>query len=114
MNKEQLTRGGRGPVGLPEDVVEVEGVGTVRVRAMNRGEVLNMQSYADKKVSEQYMLSCTLIDPAGMTMEDVADWQAASVAMEIEPVTDKVAHLSGILKDSPKSDVQSDGEQSVD
>ncbi len=52
MDKTLLTRGGRGPVGLPEDDVDlvIDGQAvTVRVRGMNRGEMLMLGKLSDDK-----------------------------------------------------------------
>lgn len=98
---------------LAEADVEIEGVGTVRVRALNRGEVLLIQSLkVGRAAAEQRMLSFGMVDPA-LSEAEVVQWQQASPAGEIEPVSDKIAELSGITKDAAKSDVQSDGEQPV-
>lgn len=113
MDKEALTRGGAGPQGLPTAEVPIPDVGTVTVRALNRGELIEMGKRADRDgqaVAEQYMLSCALLDPAGMTMADVADWQASSVGMEMHDVVLKVNEMSGATKESLKSDLPADGD----
>jgi len=116
VDKEALTRGGAGPKGLPEDDVEIPGIGTVRVRALNRGEMIMVGKLSDtagQQRAEQYMLACALLDPAGMTEADVADWQSSSVGMEIHPVVLRVNELSGATKESLKSDIPSDGDGPV-
>jgi hypothetical protein len=115
VDKEKLTRGGRGPQGLAQDnvdlVIDGETV-TVRVRAMNRGELLYGGKLNDSKGQlemEAYILSSCLIDPE-MSMEDVAAWQSSGGAMECQPAVLKIQQLSGVSKEAAKSDVPGDGE----
>lgn len=111
MDKSKLTRGGAGPVGLPTDTVDVtiDGVvETLLVRGLNRGELLHLGKLSDSKgqaAAERYMLSCALLDPADMTEDDVADWQASAPGMECHSVVMKINALSGAEKDAQKSDV---------
>lgn len=113
MDKTALTRGGAGPVGLPEDDVEIPGVGTVRVRAMNRGELLTAGKIGDEGrnqvAMERYVLSSCMVDPQ-MTLEDVDAWFASAPAMEVQPVVAKINELSGVGKGAAKSDVPGDGD----
>lgn len=114
-SKEALTRGGAGPKGLPEDDVEVPGIGMVHVRALNRGEMIHLGKLSDDKgqaVAEQYMLSCAMLDPQ-MTQEDIADWQTSGPGMEMHPVVMKINALSKATQEDHKSDLPGDGEQPV-
>jgi len=111
-----LTRGGAGPQGLPQDDVEIPGVGTVRVRAMNRGELLmagKLNEDKGQQAMEAYVLSACLLDPE-MTLDDVAAWQTSGAAMECQPVVAKINELSGVGKDAQKSAVAGDGDGPVD
>lgn len=109
MDKERLTRGGRGPQGLPVDTIDIEVDGeveTLTVRGLNRGEMITLGKLSDdegQEVAERYMLSCALIDPADMTREDVAAWQESSPGMEMHPVIQLVNALSGAGKVAEKS-----------
>lgn len=88
---------------LPEDAVEVPGVGTVRVRGLSRLDVLTMQR-ADRETPgafERKMLSLALIDPE-LTEDDVERWQRAANPEEIDPVLDKVNELSALDKQAAK------------
>lgn len=84
---------------LPEAEVEVPGVGNMRVRALNRAEVMLLQGMArdgrDAATVERRMLSMALVDPK-LTEAEIGQWQNASVAGELEPVSDKVTELSGL------------------
>lgn len=97
---------------LPEDDVTIDGVGTVRVRALNRGEVLLVQNLDSRAKAEQKMLAFGMVNPE-LTEADVVQWQQASPAGEIEPVSNKIAELSGILPGSVKEQYKSDGDESV-
>lgn len=112
MDKCLLTRGGAGPAGLPEGEVEIPGVGTVKVRGMNRGELLYIGKFnGDAIASEQYVLSACMLDPQ-MSKEDVAAWQQSGPAMEAQHVLQKINELSGIGKDAEKSRVSVAGDES--
>jgi hypothetical protein len=114
VDKELLTRGGAGPAGLPEGDVEIEGIGTVRVRGMNRGEVLygnKLNETQGQLALESYVLSACMLDPK-MTEADVAAWQQSGAAMECQPVLHRINELSGIGKVAEKSGVSVAGDQS--
>ena len=90
---------------LPEAEIDVEGVGTIRVRGLSRVEVMGVQSVKDgpgKALAiERKILAAALVDPE-MTEAEVGQWQKASTAGEMEPVTDKVGELSGMAEDAAK------------
>jgi hypothetical protein len=114
VDKEALTRGGAGPVGLPEGDAEIPGIGTVRVRGMNRGEVLHgnkLNESGGQLALERYVLSSCMLDPR-MTEDDVAAWQESGAAMECQPVLHRINELSGIGKGAEKSGVPGDGDES--
>ena len=96
--------------GLPEDAVEVDGMGTVHVRGLSRGEVFMMQkSRADGGIKtedawERRMLAIGLVAPA-MTEDEVGTWQRVSPAGEMEPVAAKIRDLSGLGEGADKSGV---------
>lgn len=103
--------------GLPEDAVPVEGMGTVLVRGLSRGEVFAMQkARADGGIKtedawERRMLSIGLLEPA-MTEEEVGEWQRVSPAGEMEPVGEKIRELSGLSEGADKSglpEIRDDG-----
>lgn len=88
---------------VPEATVDIDGVGTVRVRGLTRGE-----AFALKKVSsgdddyERKLLVRALVDPE-MTEDEVRRWQQNSPAGELEPVVAKVVELSGLGEGADKS-----------
>lgn len=107
MNKEVLFKSR-----LNEQDVDVPGVGTVRVRALSRTEVIMVRKATDTEhvdgprvlVIERKMLAAALVDPV-LTEAEVGRWQAASAAGEIEPVVAAVQRLSGMDEGADKSDV---------
>lgn len=88
-------------VRLPEAEVEVPGVGVVRVRALSRAEAMQMQGVSGTEAIERKMLAMALVDPV-LTEDEVGQWQQVSIAGELEPVTNKVAELSGMNDDAAK------------
>ena len=90
---------------LPEAEIDVEGIGTIRVRGLSRAEVMGARAVKDgpgKALAiERKILSLALVDPE-MTEAEVGQWQKASTAGEMEPVTEKVGELSGMTEDAAK------------
>lgn len=100
--------------GMPEDDVDVAGMGTVHVRGLSRGEVFIMQKLrAEGRIKtedayERRMVSLGLVAPE-MTEAEVGIWQEVSPAGEMEPVAAKIRDLSGLGEGADKSDVQGAG-----
>lgn len=96
--------------GLPEDTVDVPGMGTVLVRGLSRGEVFMMQkARADGGIKteeawERRMLSLAMLDPT-MSEDEVGTWQHVSPAGEMEPVGEKIRELSALNEGADKSDL---------
>jgi hypothetical protein len=91
---------------LDEEEFEVEGVGTIVIRALSRFEVLQIQKVmGDDKgtaAKERALLAMAMVDPP-MSEGDVGKWQKASKAGEIEPVTARVMELSGMMPGADKA-----------
>jgi hypothetical protein len=111
MDKEALFR-----PRLPEDDVQVPGVGTVRVRGLSRVEVLQARKATDEATMdgprmltlERKMLAAALVDPA-LSEAEVGKWQAVAPAGELVPLIQAIERLSGLSDDAPKSGVAGDG-----
>lgn len=89
---------------LEEDDVEIPGVGTVRIRALSRFEVLvtqRGQKRGDALAMDRSLLLHGMVDPV-LTEDEITRWQKASPAGEIEPITRRIAELSGIGPGSDK------------
>ena len=93
---------------LPEDDVEIPGVGTVRVRGLSRYEVLLAQREQPKGAGamERVILRFGLVDPE-LTEDEVTQWQKASPAGELEPVTRRIQALSGMGEGADKAQYKS-------
>jgi hypothetical protein len=89
---------------VPEGTVDLEGIGTVRVRGLSRGEVYMTQQAKGTEAMERKILALGMLDPA-LTEDEVRAWQQNSPAGEIEPVADKIRDLSGLNKGADKSGV---------
>lgn len=96
--------------GLPEDTVSIPDVGEVRVRGLSRIEAMHVQAARGEEATERRILALGLVDPS-LTEAEAGQWMKAAVAGEIEPVSRRIAELSGMVEDAPKSSVPSDGEQ---
>ena len=102
MDKDKLLAPRTGtPSGLPEDTVDVAGMGTVRVRGLNRVEILLLQKIEDLSTRERKMLTFAMVDPE-LAEHEAGQWMRVSAAGEIEPVTTRIAQLSGMLPDAAK------------
>jgi hypothetical protein len=96
---------------LPEEDVDVPGRGTFRVRALTRAEVLSLRHVKEgpdqAAAVERKMMSLAVIafngEPGSLTEADIGRWQKASAAGEMEPITRRVAVLSGMADDAAKA-----------
>lgn len=84
--------------------IEIEGVGTITVRALSRHEMITGGKLEEGLAQERYILSRAVIDPV-MGEHDIAEWQKCSPPGEINIVAMKVNELSGIGKGADKSSV---------
>jgi hypothetical protein len=89
---------------LPEEDVEIPGVGMVRVRGLSRQELLDY--HAREKSSgaegERYLLSVCLIDPK-LTEGEARQWQEAATSEEFDNLVDAIRFLSGLMDDAAKA-----------
>ena len=102
---------------LARDEVELPGLGTVTVRGLSRLEAMHVQAAADdvaeadRRVIAQGMVDPELVVPGLLhsidarpcpACADVKRWQEAAPADELEPVTDRIAALSGLAPSADK------------
>lgn len=93
-----------------EEVVEIPGVGEVRVRALTRGEALAFKDRTDDVARfEQQILALAMVEPQ-MSEQDIAAWQDASPAGELDGVFRVVLRLSGMEAKADKAAYKSAGE----
>jgi hypothetical protein len=82
---------------LPELEVALEGVGTVRIRALSRTEADRLGRFGDKYEDAMvFILSTGLIDPV-LTADEVRQWRSGATTEEIETVNNAILDLSGLL-----------------
>jgi hypothetical protein len=92
-------------VRLPERSVEIEGVGTVRVRGLSRVEALDVRNTGgDVDRAEKKIIFYGLVDPT-LTEEEVTAWYAAAPAGEIDQLVNPIVELSGLAEGAAKSGV---------
>lgn len=88
--------------GFPEELVEIPGMGEVRVRGLSRLETLNIgRTTQDAAKAERMSVAMGMIEPA-MTEAEVGRWQKLCTNKELEGVYLAIGRLSGMLSDSPK------------
>jgi hypothetical protein len=88
---------------LREIEVALDGVGTLRVRALNRDEAMRLRDLVeDPAAAESFVLRAALVDPA-LTDDEITDWRRACPPDEIETVLEKIFELSGLTEGAQKS-----------
>lgn len=77
--------------------VDIDGVGTVKVRGLTRAEVLSLQSAGeiDAADMERKLVSLAMVSPV-MAEVEVGEWQAVAPAGELEPISTAIQELSGL------------------
>lgn len=92
---------------LPEDKVEIAGLGAVTVRGLSRDEVLEFRkSDLDQDEFELKLISACMVDPQ-LTEDEVREWRRGSLQGEIEDVTVKINELSGLTRAADKETYKS-------
>jgi hypothetical protein len=86
---------------LPEADVDIPDVGTVRVRALNRQEAKQLQKLPNDDQRDLHLIAMGLVEPS-LSVSEVKQWAEASPAGEMEPVSDRILELSGMLDTSAK------------
>lgn len=92
---------------LPEDDVEVPGLGWVRVRGLSRTEGLAIKDDIDPKKGnvtstvERRMVALGMVTPK-VTEAQVGRWQKKSSSVEMDGVSNRIAELSGFKPEAAK------------
>lgn len=86
---------------LPEDEVDVPGIGTIRVRGLSRAEAITVKGHQGTDKFEQMVLVFGVVDPA-LSEDEVSGWLQAASFDELDPVLTKIGQLSGLMDDSAK------------
>lgn len=89
-----------------EEEVEVPGVGTVRVRALTRGQALQLEGKEmDVAEMERRLISQAMVEPS-LTEEEVGQWQDLTTAGELQVVMEAIVRLSGMEAHAGKAAYQ--------
>jgi hypothetical protein len=83
--------------------VELAGVGTVRVRGLNRFEAMIVAPLKGIEM-ERRAVAFGLVDPE-LTESEVGQWQKAAPAGELQKVAAVIQRLSGLDEGADKSNV---------
>jgi hypothetical protein len=96
------------------EALEVEGLGTVKVRGLTRSESLIVgKSEGDPTSTERTMLRYGLVEPA-LTEAQIKEWLAVAPNDHVDPITKAIARLSGMIKSSEKDAYKSAGDGTGD
>lgn len=88
---------------LMAEPVEIPGVGTVRVRALSHGEILDLRKKGfEPEELELHMVALCMVEPE-LTADDVREWSYNSPGGEIDYVTRKIRELSALVEGAQKS-----------
>lgn len=90
---------------LPTREVDLDGVGTVLVRALSRGEALSCKG-KDVEDLERAVLVMGMVEPA-LTPDEVAVWYQNVLTDEIRRVLDAIWDLSGLGEGAAKATYKS-------
>lgn len=86
--------------------VEIPGKGTVKVRALTRGQALEVQGKElDAAELERKLVAWAMVDPA-LTEAEVATWQENSPAGELQVIQTAILRLSGMEAAAEKATVR--------
>jgi hypothetical protein len=82
---------------------EIADVGTVQVRALTRGEALQVVGVErDKRELEAQIVAWAMVEPK-LTEAEVRTWMDNSPAGELQGLTQFITKLSGLGEGAPKS-----------
>lgn len=99
LTREQILARRRG-----EDVVELPGGGTVKIRALTRDEVLELDDAETAAERSNMIISRGLIDPA-LTVDDVAQWGREADAGDLTIISEEIARISRLTEGAGKRGV---------
>ena len=107
INKEQLLA-----PNMFERDVEVPQLGTVRVRALARGETLRIYQGAGEDPNlmdiEPKVLALGLVEPK-LTEDEVRQWYDTAPFFVVQPIVEAIMTMSGMKRESPKDAYKSAG-----
>lgn len=86
---------------LPEREVNLDGVGSIRVRGLSRQETIAISEATIADDMENRVLAYGMLDPA-MTTEQVDEWRCHASSSIIRPALDAILELSGLGPDQQR------------
>lgn len=95
---------------VPEQKLELPGLGTIRVRGLSRVEMLLAGKHDTVAEVERWMLHFGIVEPA-LTVKEVERWQRAAPSATFQPITMLIRELSGHGEGADKSGVSEVREQ---
>lgn len=81
--------------------LEIEGIGTLTIRALTRSEALRLNDVGSLEEKDNLLISMGVVEPA-LTPADVAAWASVAPAGEVSAVSEAIAVISGMTKTSAK------------
>jgi len=93
---------------LPQEDFVIPGLGKVSIRGLSRHEALVMQSGKTPEERDRMLIKFGVAVPA-LTLDEVSQWQRASTAGELEPMTRRITKLSGMGANSATEAYKSPG-----
>lgn len=99
---------------LPEDDVEIPGLGTLRVRGLSRAEALRVEAAPSVSDKDRVILKYGIVldGPQQLTDADVKQLQDAWTAGDLDIVARRIAELSGMMPEAQKEAYKSVREES--
>lgn len=97
-----LARRNETPSGMPEADVDVPGIGTVRVRGMNRDETMAVGKIVDHAQRDHHIIAIGMVDPR-MSVSEVREWATVATGGELEAVSRRIGELSGLIEGQAKA-----------
>lgn len=89
---------------LGEQMVELPGVGQIRVRGLSREEAFQIKELKDLDARERRIVELAVVEPK-LSAEDVAEWYAHAPAGEVDMILTPIQELSALDEGAAKSGV---------
>lgn len=105
ISKDQLL----GSASLAERVIELDGIGAVRIRSLSRAEVLKIERFPEPEAKDRHIIGCGLLEPA-LSPAEIQRWQQSAPVNVVGQLTDAIGALSGLRDDAAKEATKSAGD----
>lgn len=91
---------------LGEATVTIENIGDLIIRSLTRGQALALNDVESLEDKDNLMISMGVVNPK-LSIEQVQAWAENAPAGELGPVSEAIARLSGMTRDSGKDATKS-------